>query len=196
VGDCTLRETAEAAVAQALEQFGRIDCAVQLVGGGNRAGVNFWSETDEDWDRILRTSLKTHMYLLRAVVEPMKQRGSGSIVLLSADSGRNGGGVVNLVAYSAAKAAVIALAKSAARDLGGHGIRVNCVSPGPTDTVKPGAVSGAVEAATAAIVASTPMGRRAQPEEVAAAVAWFCSPASRFVTGQTLSVNGGMLMPG
>ena len=147
-----------------------------------------WDATDpETWQRVLAAGLCGPFYTLRAC-QPLLA-GQGSVVNIGSVAGLNGG--VLGPAYGAAKAGLLGLTKAAARALGSQGIRVNAVCPGPVDSPL---VDGLPPAAVAAMVATTPLGRLATGDDVAEAVCWLCSDAARFVTGQTLVVDGGRVM--
>jgi 2-hydroxycyclohexanecarboxyl-CoA dehydrogenase len=122
----------------------------------------------------------------------MVQRGGGAIVNISSDAGRVGSS--GEVVYSGAKAGIIGFSKAVAREVARHGIRVNVVCPGPTDTPMMEATREANPRLGEALVKAIPFRRLAQPEEIAAAVAFFASDEAAYVTGQTLSVSGGLTM--
>jgi 2-hydroxycyclohexanecarboxyl-CoA dehydrogenase len=196
-GDGADRATVDSMVAQAREQLGPISIAVNIVGRSNPPGrpINLWEQNDDDWDWIMRVNFKSAIYLTRAVVEDMKAASYGKIVFLAADHGRTGGQIGhNPTVYASSKGALITLTKSVARDLGKHNISVNAVAPGLT--AQPDREQGLTAAAEIdnRLKFMVPLGRRALPTEQADAIAFFCSPASDFITGQVLSVNGGMDM--
>src|SRR5207237_5419924 len=126
----------------------------------------------------------------------MVSQGSGRVVNVAWDAGRVGSS--GEVVYSACKGGVIAFTKSIAREMARHGIRANCVCPGPTDTPLLAEIRSedTGDKIIDAIIRATPFRRLATPEDVAAAVGFFASPASSFVTGQVLSVSGGLTMAG
>ena len=144
---------------------------------------------DADYRRIMAVDLDGTFYCCRAVLPGMIARKTGKIVTISSMWGETGGSCE--AAYSAAKAGVIGLTKALAKEVGPSGITVNCVSPGVIDTemnqhLGPQALRDLAE--------ETPLGRLGTPEEVAAAVAFLCSPAAGFITGQILSPNGGLVI--
>ena len=112
---------------------------------------------------------------------------------MSSVAGIRGGGLFGTAAYAASKGAVLALSKSAARSLGPRGIAVNCVAPGPTETAmtEPVFANSALKGSVSSLTA---LGRTASPEEIAEAIVWLLSPASSYVSGATLVVDGGLVM--
>ena len=178
------------AVDGAVERFGKIDILVSNAGWDK---VMPFVETDEAlWDKVIAINYRGHLASAHAVVPHMIERGTGRIVLVASDAGRVGS--TGEVVYSGAKGAVIAFTKALARETARSGVNVNCVAPGLTDTPMLAGVSEGHEKLMAAIIRSIPLGRTALPEEVAAAVLFFASSDAAYITGQTLSVNGGLSM--
>jgi len=177
-------------VGTAIEQFGQIDVLVSNAGWDR---VMPFVDTDEElWDRVIAVNYRGHLACAHAVVPHMIERSAGRVVLVASDAGRVGSS--GEVVYSGAKGAVIAFAKALARETARHGVNVNCVAPGLTDTPMLADVSEGNERLMAAIIRSIPLGRVGTPEEVSRAVLFFASPDADYITGQTLSVNGGLSM--
>ena len=144
---------------------------------------------DAEWDDVMDTNLKPVFRLSRAVMRGMMKARWGRIINITSVVGAAGNpGQAN---YAAAKAGVVGMAKSLARELGSRNITVNCVAPGFIDTDMTRALSGEQKGA---LLAQIPLGRLGQPEDVASAVAYLASPAAAYVTGTVLHVNGGMYM--
>jgi 3-oxoacyl-[acyl-carrier protein] reductase len=144
---------------------------------------------DAEWDEVIDTNLKAVFRLSRAVMRGMMKARWGRIVNITSVVGASGNpGQAN---YAAAKAGVVGMTKSLARELGSRGITVNCVAPGFIDTDMTRALP---EAQRTALLAQIPLGRLGAPEEIGAAVAYLASPAAAYVTGCVLHVNGGMYM--
>jgi 3-oxoacyl-[acyl-carrier protein] reductase len=144
---------------------------------------------DADWDEVMETNLKPVFRLSRAVMRGMMKARWGRIINITSVVGASGNpGQAN---YAAAKAGVVGMAKSLARELGSRNITVNCVAPGFIDTDMTRALS---EEQRNALLAQIPLARLGRPEDVAAAVAYLASPAAAYVTGTVLHVNGGMYM--
>jgi 3-oxoacyl-[acyl-carrier protein] reductase len=144
---------------------------------------------DAEWDEVIDTNLKAVFRLSRAVMRGMMKARWGRIVNITSVVGASGNpGQAN---YAAAKAGVVGMTKSLARELGSRSITVNCVAPGFIDTDMTRALP---EAQRAALLAQIPLGRLGAPEEIGAAVAYLASPAAAYVTGCVLHVNGGMYM--
>jgi 3-oxoacyl-[acyl-carrier protein] reductase len=145
--------------------------------------------SDDDWRTVIDTNLSSVFYTCRAVVRPMMKRRAGSIVNVSSIVGVHGNfGQTN---YAASKAGIIGFTKSLARELGSRSIRANVVAPG---YVKSQLTEVLPEEATAAMIASTPLGRVAEPEEIAGAVRFLASDEASFITGEVLLVDGGLGM--
>ena len=179
-----------AMVAATMEEFGRIDILVSNAGWDK---VMPFVDTDEGlWDRVIAINYRGHLACTHAVVPHMIAAGSGKIVLLASDAGRVGSS--GEAVYSGAKGAAIAFSKALARETARQGINVNCVAPGLTDTPMLTNVSEGNEKLMAAIIRSIPLGRVGTPEEVARAVLFLVSSDADYITGQTLSVNGGLSM--
>jgi len=145
---------------------------------------------EADWDAVLDTNLASVFRLSKAVLRGMMKARSGRIVSITSVVGLTGNpGQAN---YAAAKAGIIGFTKSLAREVGSRGITVNSIAPGFIDTDMTRALA---EAQRAALNAQIPLGRLGQPADIAAAVAFLCSPDGAYITGETLHVNGGMYMP-
>ena len=175
---------AQRMVAQVVETFGGLDILVNNA-GINRDGV-IWKMTEEQWDQVIEVNLKGYFNYIRAVVGTFKEQKSGKIINITSINGLRGKfGQTN---YAAAKAGIIGLTKSLARELGRSSVNVNAVAPGliETDMMKD-APEKIREAALAEIV----LGRLGKPEEVASVVTFLCSEAARHITGQVIQVDGG-----
>ncbi len=172
-------------VAAAETELGPLD-AVILNAGITRDGL-FVRMSVEDWRAVIDTNLTGAFYVSRAAVRGMLRRRSGSIVAVSSIVGLTGNaGQAN---YAAAKAGMIGMVKSLAKEVGGRGIRVNAVAPGYVTTDMTADLS---DEQRDQILASTPLGRLGTPADVADAVAFLCSDAATFVTGSVIRVDGGL----
>jgi 2-hydroxycyclohexanecarboxyl-CoA dehydrogenase len=185
--DITDSSQVGAAAGAAVDALGPIDVLV------NNAGWDkiepFLDNDESDWDRIIAINLKGPIVVTRAVLDSMIERSTGAIVNIASDAGRVGSS--GEAVYSAAKGGVIAFTKTLAREMARHGIRVNCVCPGPTDTALLAAMDDKLRAG---LERAIPMRRIAQPTDIAPAVVFLASDAAGYVTGQTLSVSGGLTM--
>ena len=177
-------------VAVTMEKFGKIDILVSNAGWDKV--MPFVSTDEELWDRVIAVNYRGHLACAHAVVPHMIEAGSGKVVLVASDAGRVGSS--GEAVYSGAKGAVIAFSKALARETARQGINVNCVAPGLTDTPMLTNVSEGNEKLMAAIIRAIPLGRVGTPEEVARAVLFLVSSDADYITGQTLSVNGGLSM--
>jgi 2-hydroxycyclohexanecarboxyl-CoA dehydrogenase len=162
----------------------------------NNAGIDvikpFVDSTEDEWDRIIAVNLKGPINCTRAVLDAMIERKSGRIVNIASDAGRVGSS--GEAVYSATKGGVIAFTKTLAREAARHGITVNCVCPGPTETALLGQVAEYSQKLYEGLSRAIPLGRTAQPDDIAPAVAFLVSPEAGYITGQTLSVSGGLTM--
>ncbi|MBI4488124.1 MAG: glucose 1-dehydrogenase [Deltaproteobacteria bacterium] len=191
--DLTKRPEVEKAVEAVLSHLGQIDILVNSAGWDRLEP--FVESNEETWEKILAINFKSVLHTTKAVLPHMISRGSGKIVNIGSDAGRAGSSWEAV--YSGAKGALIAFSKTIAREVARHKINVNVVCPGLTDTPLLQALrsqSPQTEKLIDAIIKATPFRRVAKPEEVAEAVLFFASPASDFITGQTLSVSGGLTM--
>lgn len=151
----------------------------------------FLEGIDDVDGRVMAINLMGPIRLTRALLPGMIDLGGGQIVNIASDAGRVGSG--GTAVYAAAKGGLIALTKSLAREMAGKGIRVNCISPGPTDTAFLAETPAKLRDA---LVRMIPLGRVGRAEEIAQTILFLCSDASSYVTGQVISVNGGMNMVG
>src|SRR4051794_5159502 len=187
-GDVTDRAGAAAVVDQAPEGLGGLRALVNIVGAASWSGLN--ELDDETWERDLRLNLTQHLYVCQAAAKHMSDGGAMSLV--ASVSGLYG--APNHAAYGAAKAGVMALARTMANEWGSRGIRVNCVAPDiiATPRVVAGfAESGVGEMDDIARADGVPLGRWGRPEEIAGPLVFLVSPLAGFMTGQTLVVDGG-----
>ena len=178
------------AVAAAERELGPLGVLVSCAGWD--VVQPFLESTEETWDRVISVNLRGVVASTRAVLDGMVDRGEGAIVNISSDAGRVGSS--GEVVYSGAKAGIIGFSKAVAREMARHGIRVNVVCPGPTDTPMMEATRRASPRLGEALVKAIPFRRLARPEEIAAAVAFLASDDAGYITGQTLSVSGGLTM--
>ena len=191
--DLTQQSQVEQAVAKVLAEFGQIDILV------NNAGWDklepFLESQPETWEKIIAINLKSILYTAKAILPHMVSRGSGKVVSIGSDAGR--GGSTGEAVYAATKGAIIAFSKSLAREMARYKINVNVVCPGLTETPLLQEVRDTSEKAhkiVDAITRAIPLGRVGAPEDIANAVAFLASPAADYITGQTLSVSGGLTM--
>jgi 2-hydroxycyclohexanecarboxyl-CoA dehydrogenase len=186
--DVTDRQGVQAMVDGIVQQFGRVDVLVNNAGWDKASA--FVDSDPADWERAIAVNLFGVLHTCKAVLPLMAGQGSGAVVNLGSDAGRVGSS--GEAVYSAAKGGVIAFTKSLAREMARHQVRVNCVCPGPTDTALFASFAGPKlrEALTRAI----PFRRLGQPTDVANVVAFLVSDEASFVTGQTVSVSGGLTM--
>jgi 2-hydroxycyclohexanecarboxyl-CoA dehydrogenase len=193
--DITDRASVDQAVAATIERFGPIDVLV------NNAGWDifcpFTKTEPAQWDKLIAINLIGPLHMHHAVLPGMVARRAGRIVNIASDAARVGSS--GEAVYAACKGGLVAFSKTLAREHSRHGITVNVVCPGPTDTAlfadyKAGA--GNPEKLVEAFTRSIPLGRIGQPDDLPGAIAFFASDDAAYVTGQVLSVSGGLTMNG
>lgn len=177
-------------VSRVNEELGPIDILVNNAGSLVERKKNL-EMTKELWDEVINLNLTSAMLCAQAVAPSMVERKSGAIINVVSIAAHNGGGP-GAGAYSAAKAGLIALTKSQAKELAPHGIRVNAISPGTIDT--PFHEVFSTPEMLKAAIATIPMGRLGTPEDCAKVVAFLASGAAGYLAGETIEVNGGQLM--
>jgi len=187
--DLTIPASIDAFTVRVLQRFGAPDVIVNGAGWGKNHP--FWEGTPELWNKMIALNFVGPMQLVKALLPAMIERGSGRIVNISSDAGRVGS--LGETVYSGAKGGLIAFTKSLAREVARYQINVNCVCPGPTDTPLMAAVPDKVKDA---LTKAIPFRRLGKPEEVADAILFFASDRARYITGQVLSVSGGLTMAG
>lgn len=187
--DITESASAQAVADRVRVEFGRLDVLV------NAAGWDviepFMDNTPQYWSKVVALNFMGPIQVTRAMLPLLIESGSGRIVNIGSDAGRVGSYGESV--YAGAKGGIIAFTKSLARELTRKEVRVNCVCPGPTDTPLFATHS---EKMRQALIGAIPMKRLARPSEIADAVLFFASDRSSFVTGQVLSVSGGLTMAG
>jgi len=175
------------AAAQIFEDFGRVDILVNNA-GVTRDGLSMRMSM-EDWDTVLNTNLKGAFNFTQAVMRPMIKQRSGRIINISSIAGLTGNaGQAN---YAASKAGLIGLTKTLARELASRGITVNAVAPGLIETDMTTVLSDEIRQG---ILQKVPLGKLGEPDDIAGAVAYLASPEAKYITGQVLTVDGGMVM--
>jgi 2-hydroxycyclohexanecarboxyl-CoA dehydrogenase len=190
VADVTSRESVEAMVAEVRERLDRIDVLVNNA-GWDKAGP-FVASDPADWDRVIAINLYGVLHTCKAVLPIMAEQGHGSLVNVASDAGRVGSS--GEAVYSAAKGGVIAFTKAMAREMARHRINANCICPGPTDTALFASMGGDDPKLREALTRAIPFRRLADPTDLANAVAFFASDEAGYITGQTVSVSGGLTM--
>lgn len=190
VADVTNKESCEAAVRAVIAKMGQVDILF------NNAGITqprkVMDISAADYDAVLDVSLRGALYMSQAVLPNMRARKSGSIICTSSVSAQRGGGILGGPHYSAAKAGVLGLARAMARECGIDNIRVNCITPGLIETdINKGLIP---EDRMADILGQIPLNRIGDPSDVAGCVLFLASDLSKYCTGVTLDVNGGMLI--
>jgi 2-hydroxycyclohexanecarboxyl-CoA dehydrogenase len=193
--DITDRASVDAAVIEAEKSLGPVTVLV------NNAGWDvfkpFLKTVPAEWERLISINLTGALHMLHAVLPGMAERKRGRIVNVASDAAR--GGSSGEAVYSACKGGLVALSKTLAREHARQGITVNVVCPGPTDTaLLAGVAEGARDPAKLleAFRSAIPLGRLGQPDDLAGAIAFFGSDDASFITGQVVSVSGGLTMHG
>jgi 2-hydroxycyclohexanecarboxyl-CoA dehydrogenase len=188
--DVTSRESVTAMIEQVRQEFGRIDVLVNNA-GWDKVGP-FTDSDPADWDRIIAINLYGVLNTCHAVLPIMVAQGSGTVVSLASDAGRVGSS--GEAVYAAAKGGIIAFTKTIAREMARHQVTANCVCPGPTDTALLASAFGDNPKLRESLARAIPLRRLGQPADLANAVAFLASDEAAFITGQTVSVSGGLTM--
>jgi NAD(P)-dependent dehydrogenase (short-subunit alcohol dehydrogenase family) len=178
----------KALVADVVSEFGQLDAMTTTVGWSDT--TFFAQETPEYWEKIIKINYLGAIHISRSAMDYMTTRKSGSIVLTSSDAGKVG--TMGETVYAGAKAGVIGFVKSLAREIARDGLRINAISPGPTDTPLLRAQSD--QHVIDKMIKAVPLKRMGQPHEPGAAIVFLASDAATYITGQTLSVSGGLTM--
>jgi 2-hydroxycyclohexanecarboxyl-CoA dehydrogenase len=188
--DITDRSSVEAALRVTEEQLGPVSVLV------NNAGIDkierFLDSDEQTWERIVAVNFLGTMRCCHVVVPGMVDRGRGSVICIASDAGRVGSS--GEVVYSGTKGGVIAFAKALAREVAANGVTVNVVCPGPTDTPLLDQVAQASQKLYDGLARAVPMRRIAHPADIAPAVGFLASDGAGYITGQTVSVSGGLTM--
>ena len=187
--DVTDPDSVESFKREAFKKREHVDIVVNVAGWGKVQP--FVENTPDFWRKVIDLNLLGPVAVTRAFLDQMIERGAGKVVTVSSDAGRVGS--LGETVYAGAKGGAIAFTKSLAREMARFNINVNCVCPGPTDTPLLAVIP---EKHRDAFVRATPMRRLAKPSEIADAVLFFASRRSDFITGQVLSVSGGLTMAG
>ncbi|HET7912201.1 MAG TPA: glucose 1-dehydrogenase [Pseudolabrys sp.] len=182
-------DTIRAAVAELLKRYSRVDILVNGAGWGD---IQPYIQNSADFiNRVIAINFAGPAHLTQALLPPMIAANGGKIINIASDAGRVGSSGETV--YAGAKGGLIAFTKSLARELARHSINVNCVCPGPTDTPM---LATRPEKLREAFLKAIPFRRFAKPEEIADAVMFFASPQADYVTGQVMSVSGGLTFAG
>jgi 2-hydroxycyclohexanecarboxyl-CoA dehydrogenase len=188
--DITSRESVAAACATTRDRLGPVDILV------NNAGIDkierFLDSEEATWERIVAVNFLGTVRCCHLIVPAMVERGRGRVVCVASDAGRVGSS--GEVVYSGTKGGVIAFAKALAREVASAGVTVNTICPGPTNTPLLDQVAVASPRLYDGLAKAIPMRRIAQPDDIAPAVAFLASEDAAYITGQTLSVSGGLTM--
>jgi len=188
--DVTSLESVRNAVDESLQHYGKIDVLV------NNAGWDkvepFLQSEPETWRKIIDINLMGPIHTCKVILPIMIDNGYGKIINIASDAARVGS--TGEAVYSAAKGGVVALTKTLAREMARYKINVNCIAPGPSDTPLFQSITAGNEKLAVALEKAIPFRRLAQPEDIAGAVCFFASDDAAYITGQTLSVSGGLTM--
>ncbi|RMG49913.1 MAG: glucose 1-dehydrogenase [Acidobacteria bacterium] len=189
--DVSLMRGARRVVEKALSQFGRLDILVANAGIWEGAPIDRLNE--ELWDRVIRVNLRSVYTCCHLAAQVMKSQGEGKMVLVSSTAGQRG--EANYSCYAAAKGAIISFTKSISVELAPSGIRVNCVAPGWVETDMAAAPLGDPRRRRE-ILSQIPIGRVAEPEDVAGVILFLVSDLARHLIGEVVNVNGGSVLCG
>jgi NAD(P)-dependent dehydrogenase (short-subunit alcohol dehydrogenase family) len=180
-----------ALIARAREHFGSLDVLAHLAAVLRRRN-NVDDVTEDDWDVQLDTNLKASFFLCRAAANAMREQGRGGRIIAFTSQAWWSGGFGGSVVYSATKGGIVSMTRGLARTYGPHGITVNTVAPG--QVITPMLMDGLSEETFQSMEKATPLGRAAQPEEIAGTVVFLASDHAAYITGATINITGGFLM--
>ncbi|MDD5017545.1 MAG: SDR family NAD(P)-dependent oxidoreductase [Eubacteriales bacterium] len=186
--DVTSAASVKAAVDKVIRGFGRIDVLITCAGILQDTPLEEISE--EEWDRVFSVNMKGTFLCCQAVIPYMKERGTGRIVTISSNAGRDGGLATGL-AYSSSKSGVIGLTRGLARRLAPYGISCNCIAPGPTDTEM---MRTHDETTFKHILSSIPLKKMARAKDIAELAVFIASEYGDFMTGAVVDINGGLFI--
>jgi 2-hydroxycyclohexanecarboxyl-CoA dehydrogenase len=190
--DVTSKESVEAMVEEVVDRFGRVDVLV------NNAGWDkvepFLKSNESDWERVIAINLYGTLHCCKAVLPVMVEQEYGKVVNIGSDAGRVGSS--GEAVYSAAKGGIISFTKTLAREMARYKINVNCICPGPADTPLFAEIGEENPKLKEALQKAIPFRRLALPQDLANAVTFLASDEAEYITGQTLSVSGGLTMSG
>jgi len=188
--DITKKTDIENVFELAIKHFGSIDCLF------NNAGIEgkitpFADSTEENWDHVINTNLKSIWYCMKNIIHHMLANGRGNILNMASTSGLVGNGF-GMSAYAASKFAVIGLTKSVALEYAKHNIRINAICPAFVETPMIDSICQENPKLKRRFEACQPLGRMAKPDEIANAVIYLCSDESSFITGTSFIIDGGL----
>jgi NAD(P)-dependent dehydrogenase (short-subunit alcohol dehydrogenase family) len=190
--DVSQATAVEAMLSTTVATYGRLDCAFNNAGTEGTTMVSTVDYQEEDWNRVLRINLTGVWLCMKYEITQMLKQGGGAIINTASVAGLVGSRGAGS-AYAASKHGVVGLTKTAALEYAKQGIRVNCVCPGVIRTPMMARMLTRNPELEQRYIAAEPVGRLGTPEEVAEAVVWLCSDAAAFVTGHTMTVDGGMV---
>jgi 3-oxoacyl-[acyl-carrier protein] reductase len=183
--DVSCRREVEEMVGQTEDKYGRVDILINNAGIGGRAAP-IEEVTDEDWENMMAINLKSAFLCCQAVIPGMKTRRYGRVVNVASIAGKEGN--ANMIPYSTAKAGMIGLTKALAKEVAGHGVYVNAISPAVIDTP---ILEQLTREQVERLLRQIPLGRPGRVEEVAALICWLASDEATFTTGQCVDISGG-----
>ncbi len=187
--DVTVYEEVEALIAQAVSKYGRIDVMVNNAGIGGKHQVKTAEHTHDDWHNVIAVNQTGVFYCMKVALQQMLKQGGGSMVNVASLAGLKASG--NNLSYSASKFAVVGMTKSAALEYGRKNIRINAVCPGFTHSALLDQLLAVSPGMGDKLKRFIPMGRFGEADEIAEAICWLASENSKFITGQTLTLDGG-----
>lgn len=189
VADVAVPEDVDRLVAETLSEFGGVDVLCHNAGGG--AFMTIEDSPKSVWDEVIATTLTSAFLLVKACLSPMRERGYGRIVLTSSITG-NKTGFAGMTHFGASKAGLTGFMRGAALELAPFGITINAIEPG---FIRTQAHEGIGAEALAAIEANIPLGSIGEPDDVANAALFLAAEESRFITGHSMVVDGGLILP-